>query len=374
MDNNEIPKAPRAMLMSEKVRMPEDHQLPQDHNKDSNVNLQIPIHSPAIGGTPAIVHEAAPTNCSSTPVGEGIAIPMDSKFLSPAKGMEREEGEISSRPSSATSDVARRMSPPKRYSLDGGKRPRRSSSPEPVRHRLSPSRTYRNRSPECSVRSPERFVRPSSRRSQSPSHPRRPISPEYMTSPPSPRQRRSYPSPRIPHAFEPALPISPRSATHKRRGSGYDRRRSRDSDGQPHLSRRRDSYNKELLTSPYPEGHKDAFTARSDSVDSSHTQQSKTSINSTNHKTGDHHRSLSGPTPSPSSIPRLLPDAANFNLDCSPQVVKPCHNVPGPWMVKSGRKSVEIVTCEFEIDNIAADRWGIRGSSRYVYPSYLTNL
>ncbi|KAF8338360.1 hypothetical protein F5887DRAFT_517007 [Amanita rubescens] len=168
MDNNKVPKAPRAMLISEKVRVLEDYLLLQDHNKDLNVNnpnldMRIPVPSSAIGTAPPSVHETAPSNSSST----GIAIPLETKFFTHAKNLEREEGEItSSRPPSVASDVARKASPVKRYSIDGGGYPRRSASPEPARHRLPVSRTYRNRSPE-------RLVRPSSRRSKSPSHPRR---------------------------------------------------------------------------------------------------------------------------------------------------------------------------------------------------------
>lgn len=346
MDNSKVPRAPCATLMSEKVRMQE---------------------SPAIGITPA------QTNLSSTPSDEGIAIPLDSNFFTHAEGMEREEGEIaSSKPCSVSSDIPRWTSPPKRYSIDGGKRPRRSPSPEPARHRLPPSRAYLNRSPE-------RLARLPSRRSQSPSTSRRPISLEYMPgrrtpSPEGPRRRRSTPGTKT---FEPAPPRSPRSAMPKRRGSDYDtrRRRSKDSDGESYLSR--ESY-KESLASPYSEGHRDAFIAHDvsnhnrgrgstrerDSVESSHTQQSKPS---NNYKS----RSLSGvpTTPSPSSIPGPLPDAAKPDSASSSQLVKPCHNVPGLWMVKSGRRSIEIVTCEFEIDKIAADRWGIRSSSRYVCSS-----
>ena len=332
------------MLISEKVRI---------------------LESPLV---PAIAHSTAQANSSSTPSDEGIAIPFHPQFFPHAKGMEREEGEItSSKPSSVTSDVPHWPSPPKRYSIDGGKRPRRSPTPEPARHRQPSSRTYLHRSPEC-------LVRPLSGRSQSPSHPRRPISPEYMTgrrthSPEGPRRRRSTPGAKIPQTFEPAPPRSPRSAMHKRRGSDYDARRSNDS-GESYVSR--ENYKE----STYPEGHKDAFMARDvsnhnrgrestgerDSVESLHT---KPSINSNDHKT-DHRRSFSGglTTPSPSSASRPLSDAAS-----SSQLVKPCHNVPGLWMVKSGRKNIEIVTCEFEIDKITADRWGVRGSSTYVCSS-----
>lgn len=344
MDNSMIPKAPCAMSMSEKGGT---------------------LESPAVGITPAITHEAA---FSSIPSDEGIAIPFNSKFFAHSQGMEREEGEIpSSKPSSVTSDVPRWMAPPKRYSFDGGKRPRRSSSPESARHRLPSSRTYLNRSPES-------LIQPSSRRSQSPSHSRRPTSGRRTHSPEGPRRRRSTPGAKT---FEPAPPRSPRSATQKRRRSDYDTRRRKDSGGESYLPR--ETY-KESLASPYSEGHKDAFftrdvsnhsrgrgSTREHSVESSHTQQSKPSINSNDHKT-DHHRSLSRvpTTPSPSSISRPLPDADSAS---SSQLVKPCHNVPGLWMVKSGRNSIEIVTCEFEIDKIAADRWGIRGSSRYVCSS-----
>ncbi|KAF8349178.1 hypothetical protein F5887DRAFT_553967 [Amanita rubescens] len=388
MDNNKVPKAPRAMLISEKVRVLEDYLLLQDHNKDLNVNnpnldMRIPIPSSAIGTAPPSVHEIAPSHSSST----GIAIPLETKFFTHAKNLEREEGEItSSRPPSVASDVARKASPVKKYSIDGGGNPRRSASPEPARHRLPISRTYRNRSPE-------RLVRPSSRRSKSPSHPRRPSRPSR--SPEGPRRRRSSPSPRIPHAFDRPPLISPLSATHRRRGSDDDTRRGKYTDGEPYPSRDNDNNHSESPTSRCPEGQKDAFSARDGMTSSDHSasnhdwQRGSTqergsdaessrpqapirsmSTNNINHKVDDQHKRHSpsgGPIPSPSSTVGPLPDTTTIgDFSPPPQIAKACHNVPGLWMVKSGQSRIEIVSCEFEIDTVAAEKWGIRGPSRYV--------
>ncbi len=384
------------MLISEKVRVLEDYLLLQDHNKDLNVNnpdldMRVPIPSSAIGTAPPIVHEAAPSNSSSTS-DEGIAIPLDTRFFTHAKNLDREEGEItSSRPPSVASDVARKASPVKRYSIDGGRYPRRSASPEPARHRLPATRTYRNRSPE-------RLVRPSSRRSRSPSYPRRPNSPDDRTSRPSrspggPRRRRSSPNPRIPHAFDRPPLISPLSATHRRGGSNDDTRRGKYTDGEPYPSRDKDNYYSESPTSRYPEGQEDAFSVRdgmtsSDRSASNHDRQRGSTQErgsdaessrplapirsmSINHKVDDpleRHSPSGGPTtPSPSSTVGPLPDTtAQGDFSPPPQTVKACHSVPGLWMVKSGQSSIEIVSCEFEIDTVTAEKWGIRGPSRYV--------
>ena len=392
MDNNKVPKAPRAMLISEKVRVLEDYLLLQDHSKDLNVNnpsldMRIPIPSSAIGTAPPIVHGAAPSNSSSTS-DEGIAIPLDTKFFAHVKSLEREEGEItSSRPPSVASDVARKASPVKIYSLDGGRYPRRSASPESAQHRLPASRTYRNRSPE-------RLVRPLSRGSHSPNHSKRPFSSEDRTSrrSRSPRRRRSTPNPRIPYTFDrPPLILS---ATHTRRGSEDDTRRGKYTDGEPYPSRDKDNYRSEPPTSRYSEGQKDAFSVRDGIASSDHSasnhdwQRGSTqerasdaessrpqgpkqsmSTNNINHRKADdqRHTPSGGPTtPSPSSTVGPLPDTTRGDPSPPPQVVKACHHVPGLWMVKSGQSSIEIVTCEFDIDMVAAEKWGIRGPSRYV--------
>lgn len=39
--------------------------------------------------------------------------------------------------------------------------------------------------------------------------------------------------------------------------------------------------------------------------------------------------------------------------------LKPCHNVPGLWFVKTGHSGASIVECEFEVDKETAVKWDL---------------
>ena len=40
-------------------------------------------------------------------------------------------------------------------------------------------------------------------------------------------------------------------------------------------------------------------------------------------------------------------------------LVKPCHNVPGLWFVKTGHNDASITKCEFEVDRETAMKWDL---------------
>ncbi|KAK2460307.1 hypothetical protein APHAL10511_007696 [Amanita phalloides] len=396
MNEKKIPKAPRAMLMRGAVRAG-DALRKQDrtNTKNPRLNLRIPITIP-LPTTPANSQAAALPIPSSAPAGEGTAVPLDSK--------EPEEGEImGSSPSSRTPSHAVRQTSPLKSCYTYGRK--YSISPEPAPHRLPTSRTYRSRSPsEGSYRHTSRSSRSPQllRYSQSPIHTRRQSSfPDDLRGPSSPprRVRKRSRSRAIPRPSEPTSPVSLRSATHERRGSNYDTRLGKN---EPH-SWKDNGYPDKSLTSEEKDHARsvnggvtplDHHTSDRERRRSS-TQSREFDAGSTRPKVPTRSISLSNSKPnhqvdiialdrttppdgiqnnvfdtkltaSPLSMMTPLPGTAECGLSPHDQVQvgKPCHEVPGLWMIKAGGSSVEIVTCEFEIDKVTADRWGI-GSSRH---------
>ena len=473
-----IPTAPRAMLNSERVRLLENLvrlreqsqalSTPESQNLTPviphNPVIQIPIPLPAtIPSTPANIN-SHPMNSpipgptpANAPMG-GIAIPMDPKFFSPITLREREEGEVSSSsatPKRLSSDCTRGKQAV--YSPDERDHKRRSSSPEPVRHRLPSSRTYCNpRSPEGARRpSPPRNSSKSSRLSRSPRRIKRPYSPDRRRSRPSPspeaahRCSRRASSPNIwpPRPFEPK---SPHPSPHRRRASEYDPRATKSrnnepfrantfpdfsnihgnnhipfkdlnsqelnpkdnapaaSEEAPSLDHRRSDHERRQAVAQGQEATAESPQAPTMLMSPATTTDSTRGIGEpAQHEllrptpqksptppelplttkrtpsppqfqaklTGGPPGHIPSPTPSPVSRFKGLPEDVPMQ-ELAPSIppsipapsvqeVKLCHNVPGLWMVKAGLATVEILTCEFEIDEIAADRWGIRGSSRY---------
>ncbi|KIL67682.1 hypothetical protein M378DRAFT_272489 [Amanita muscaria Koide BX008] len=246
-DRNNVPKAPRAMLISERVRLLEVLLLKdqknlngaESHNPTPPGHTSLPaalIPSPFPSTlNPASIDNNHQTNTtgpvSARPATAEIAIPLDPQFLAAFKSTEREEGEIRSSsitpaPNKGSSDDSMKAN----RATDESGRPRRSSSVERPRHRLPSSRTYRcSRSPESRRRrrSPSRRTPPrSSRRSPSPSYTKRTYSPDrrYNRRSPSPRADRRYrrapPSP----TTRPRRPSEskPVPSTSRRRSSEYD--------------------------------------------------------------------------------------------------------------------------------------------------------
>ena len=379
MNDTKISKGPRAMRILEEFL----HKTPNGTNnlQDSIPNLQVSIPLSTVPPTPASSRgETIPSTPSSAIPPGGV----DSKFLKPTKIIEREEGEIlSSRTSSATPPNGRKASPLGRYSTD-----RTPPSPEPVRHRLPISRSYLPPSPHYHISrsslSPEL-----SRGSHSPIHTRRPLSPDHRANLPSSshawkHRRRSSSSSRSYHPsrspISPRFPPQRRASEHdappdksdnERRGNGLcDTDKSRFPDWQKHT--RNVSVNttsSDHRTHSHEPRRGSMQDWRSDSGSSSMQRVSTHSISSTNNSRADSVFPESGQDWTGSNVVEHVPSTPKSVADAE-LLVKPCHNVPGLWMVKFGADGVEIVTCEFEIDEIAADRWGIRDASRYAHSMY----
>lgn len=448
-DMNNVPKAPRAMLISERVRLLEVLLLKDQKKTLNGAESQnptppglhtslpaalIPSPFPSTPNPASILDNNHQTNTtapvSARPATAEIGIPLDPQFLAAFKSTEQEEGEIRSSsitpaPTKGSSDDSMRAN----RATDESGRPRRSSSAERPRHRLPSSRTYRcSRSPESRRRrrSPSRRTPPrSSRRSPSPSYTKRTYSPDrrYNRRSPSPRADRRYrrapPSPtrRPPRPSE----SKPVPSTSRRRSSEYDASLSKPRRYEPtrantlpelgspngtrktrHPQRPDHERNISVETTSLDYGRpnherrngeekeSDAHSPRglpnqsmSPSIkDASHrfegrdgggvrvctptediVMKERSPTTTSDVSMGERTPTLSQPAQEQESMEGpSLPKPPGSPMHISKM---PCHSIPGLWMVTSGLETVEILSCEFEIDKIIAERWGVRRSSRH---------
>ncbi|KAF8631366.1 hypothetical protein AX15_002423 [Amanita polypyramis BW_CC] len=402
MHDSKMPKASQAMLMSQRVHMLEGLLL-QDQSRtptgtnnlqNSNSSLQIPIPLSTLPSSTlaSSSHDGtvpfAPPH--TVPSGAGVAVPLDSKFLKPTRGVNREEGEIMSSKTSSVTPPNGRNAPP-------FKKDRSSPSPEPVYHGSPTSRTYRmplssdkHRWPPSPHHHTSRTSPPPEplRRSYSPGYTGRPLSPNRSANRPSSpgwKRQRASSRPHHPYPYEPRPPISSRFPRQRRASEQYTRPQKPSDDGpfswRGRENRPTDTENKHQLHSP--DGKKQMRSTSGNTTSSDHrtpsyerrrgsTQDWKLDTRSSSVRRASTH-SMSSTNSRRADSAFRSPDVAEriFSLSKPESIAnaepppKPCHNVPGLWMIKTGARTVEIVTCEFEIDKIAADRWGIRGPSRH---------
>jgi len=282
----------------------------------------LPSHTtnitPSASQSKMSVHQRAlpPTSCVHGPESNRIPIPMDASFFSPQFPSSRE-----------------------------GKRRSHSSSPP----RFS-------RPPTC-LPSPHHLP-------PSPRHQRRSLSPYRHRRSLTPDRRSSFR-----HRLTPSH--------HQASFSSHPYASPRDVSCSPGRSYSRTS----KLPAPRLNGsHRNHSRSRSYSqgLDSNHCSRPNSKPDAhakVNHGLNDHTY--------PPSLPNVVyaqnqeqdkPLVDTIQSTTSPQgTMKPCHNVPGLWFVKTGHDGAFVTECEFEIDKETAVKWGINEKPLWVNSYFTTN-
>jgi hypothetical protein len=238
----------------------------------------------------------------------GIPIPIDPDFFSTPSSSIREGKRRSDSPS------------PSRYS-----RPRRTSAFPYLR---SPS-DRRSRSPYYGSPTPER--RSSLQRRHSPS-PRHRLSSSY---------RRQSPRSPHPYASSRAVARSPdRSHSHR-----------------PQLSPTRLNGNRRHA---HDHLHSQSYSPRY-SVDQGLDANPNRNLDAYSKviNTSKDHPILSLPTSISNAEDKKFHLSTVQSTNSTQGLLKPCHNVPGLWFVKTGRNGASITECEFEVDRETAVKWDL---------------
>ncbi|KAF8627069.1 hypothetical protein AX17_006408 [Amanita inopinata Kibby_2008] len=397
---DKVPKAPRAMITSERVRLLEGFIRHHDDKKrPPAVNEQrrlMQTHSLVTISPGSSLNQSLPYVPLTTPSTEGITIPLDPQFLTHhTKGTEPEEGEIiSSRENRASSFPSPlqvdtdSLGPRESLEMAAGDRKRRQSPiPEPLPHRLPPSRTYRrSQSPTGLPRRPPSPRYRHSRSSRSPDSTRHSHTTNYTKRLSSPRRRSTSRSPRSsesrhrydrkpPSPATQSRPSEQKSPSPPRSRAAQPRRNSEFDSNSPTYQNEPSSRTLASLRGGRSCHDLDNKLNASHKAHHHHAQDKHVTVGGANGDTvsSDHHksnhdrrrRSLS---PSNGRKGHYMPQ---HRASVAVNATKPCHNVPGLWMAKRGLANIEILTCEFEIDQEAADRWSVRGSSRQVNMCHL---